>query len=108
MGMKRGFGFMARKTDSERLQELGRQMEKMKARKAQLEGRLKEKERKERTKRLIEIGAIFEHHFEITSKEEAEKIAWGFKKIVTNRKEDLLKLSIEELKNQKEKELQKK
>lgn len=106
--MKRGFGFMARKTDSERLQELEEKMEKMKARKQQVESRIKQKERKERTKRLIEIGAIFEHHFEIKSKEEAEKIAWGLKKVVTNRKEDLLKLSIEELKNQKERELQNK
>ncbi|WP_457298064.1 hypothetical protein [Peribacillus simplex] len=80
----------------------------MKAQKQQVESRIKQKERKERTKRLIEIGAIFEHHFEITNKEEAEKIAWGLKKVVTNRKEDLLKLSIEELRNQKERELQKK
>ncbi len=108
MGMKRGFGFMARKTDSERLQELEGKMEKMKAKKQQVESRIKQKERKERTKRLIEIGAIFEHHFEITSKEEAEKIAWGLKKVVTNRKEDLLNLSIDELKNQKERELQNK
>ncbi|MGE7880306.1 hypothetical protein [Peribacillus muralis] len=99
---------MARKTDSERLQELEEKMEKMKAQKQQVESRIKQKERKERTKRLIEIGAIFEHHFEITSKEEAEKIAWGFKKIVTNRKEDLSRLSIEELQKQGEKELQKK
>ncbi|MGW8428913.1 hypothetical protein ACWGJQ_26300 [Peribacillus simplex] len=73
-----------------------------------MESRIKQKERKEQTKRLIEIGAIFEHHFEITSEEEAEKIAWGFKKIVTNRKDDLSRLSIEELKKQGERELQKK
>ncbi len=97
---------MARKTDRERLQELEEKMEKMKARKQQVESRMKEKERKERTKRLIEIGAIFEHHFEIASKEEAEKIAWGFKKAINHRKEDLAKLSIDELKKQVEKELQ--
>ena len=97
---------MARKTDRERLQELEEKMEQMKARKQQVESRIKEKERKERTKRLIEIGAIFERHFEITSKEEAEKIAWGFKKVINNRKEDLAKLSIDELKKQVEKELQ--
>ena len=98
---------MARKTDSERLQELDEQMAKIKAKKEQVENRLKEKERKERTKRLIEIGAIFESHFEIKSKEEAEKIVWGLKKLVTNRKEDILKLSIEDLKKQFEKESQK-
>ena len=48
-------------------------MEKMKARKEQLEGRLKEKERKERTKQLIEIGAIFEKLLRIE-----KRISYGF------------------------------
>lgn len=97
---------MTRKTDNERLQELEEKMEKIRAQKQQMESRIKEKERKERTKRLIEIGAIFEHHFEIKSKEESEKIAWGFKHLVARKKENLFKLSIEEVKQQIEKEFQ--
>ena len=49
----------------------------MKARKQQIESRLKEKERKERTRRLIQIGAIFEKYFDIEGVDQAEKIAFG-------------------------------
>lgn len=51
---------MARKTDEERLQELEKKIEQAKAKKLQIERRMKEKERKERTRRLIQVGAIFE------------------------------------------------
>ena len=53
------------KTDEERLKELEEKMEQMKVQKQQVESRLKEKERKERTRRLIQVGAIFEKYFDI-------------------------------------------
>ncbi len=52
---------MARKTDEERLQELEKKIEQAKAKKLQIERRMKEKERKERTRRLIQVRAIFEY-----------------------------------------------
>ena len=65
---------MARKTDEERLKELEEKMEQIKARKQQVESRLKEKERKERTRRLIQMGAIFEKYFDIVGVDQAEKM----------------------------------
>ena len=87
-----------RKTDKERLEELNQKMEQMKAKKMQLETRLKEKERKERTKRLIEVGAIFEKYFAITGKDQAEKVALGMKEIVEKNKEKLLNIDEEKFK----------
>ncbi|WP_411335133.1 hypothetical protein ACK1LH_21055 (plasmid) [Metabacillus indicus] len=95
---------MARKSDNERLQELENQMEKIKARKQQLENRLKEKERKERTKRLIEVGAIFEKHFQIESKEEAEKLALSLKKYVLENKEKVMKQNLKQLREHDQKQ----
>lgn len=88
---------MARKTEEERLRELEEKMEKIKNQKQQLESRLKEKERKARTKRLIEVGAIFESHFEFMGQEEAEKIALAFKHTVLKNKEKVLSMSKEEI-----------
>lgn len=89
---------MAKKTDQERLQEIEEQMEKIKARKQQVESRLKEKARKERTKRLIEVGAIFEKYFEIEGQEEAEKMALYFQSTALKRKDKVLEKSLEEVK----------
>ncbi|MCM0627522.1 hypothetical protein M5J14_23940 [Lysinibacillus sp. OL1_EC] len=95
---------MARKSDEERLRELEEQMEKIKARKEQVASRLKEKERKARTKRLIEIGAIFEKHFDIEGgQEEAEKLALGFKQSVLKNKEKVLSMSKEQIEQSKQK-----
>lgn len=89
---------MARKTDNERLKELDEQLEKIKARKQQVESRLKEKERKARTKRLIEVGAIFEKYFEFEGQGEAEKIAMAFQKNVLKNKEKVLGMSLDQIK----------
>lgn len=51
-----------RKTESERIQELEAKIAQMKAQKQKLESRQREKERKARTKRLIEIGALAEKY----------------------------------------------
>ena len=86
---------MARKTDVERLRELEEKMEQMKAKKQQVESRLKEKERKERTRRLIQVGAIFEKYFDIVGEDQAEKVAFGMKEIVEKNKEQLLNIDVE-------------
>lgn len=52
-----------RKSPEERLQELDKKLEQIKAKKQLLQTQLQQKERKERTRRLIQVGAIFEKHF---------------------------------------------
>lgn len=51
-----------RKTENERIKELEEKIAQMKAQKQKLENRQKEKERKARTKRLIQIGALAEKY----------------------------------------------
>jgi hypothetical protein len=87
-----------RKTDEERLKELEAQIEKIKAKKQQIANRIKEKERKERTRRLIQIGAIFEKYFNIEDEKQAEKIAYGMKDTVKKHKEKLLNIDVEKSK----------
>jgi hypothetical protein len=89
---------MVRKSDEERLKELEEQMNKIKTRKQQLESRVKEKERKERTKRLIEVGAIFEKYFDMKGQEEAEKLAIALKSYVTKNREQILSMTKDQLK----------
>ena len=91
---------MARKTDGERLRELEKKMEKLKARKQQVESRMKEKERKERTRRLIQVGAIFEKYFEIEDIDQAEKIAFGMKEIVVKHRQELMNIDLKQSKEQ--------
>ncbi|WP_451541594.1 hypothetical protein, partial [Streptomyces sp. NPDC003631] len=67
-------------------------MEQIKAKKQQVASRIQQKERKERTRRLIQVGAIFEKYFDIVGEEEAEKVAYGMKNAVENNKEKLLKI----------------
>ena len=82
---------MARKTDTERLLELEKKLERLKARKQQVESRMKEKERKERTRRLIQVGAIFEQYFDIVGPDQAEKVAFAAQDFVKEHKEQILK-----------------
>ena len=56
---------------------------------------MKEKERKERTRRLIQVGAIFEKYFEIEDIDQAEKIAFGMKRIVEKHREELINIDLE-------------
>jgi hypothetical protein len=51
---------MSRKTDEERLKQLEERMEQLTAKKQQIKSRLKEKKRKERTCRLIQICKEFD------------------------------------------------
>lgn len=64
----------AARSKEEKIAALEKRMEQLKARKQKLQVELSQKERKERTRRLIQIGAIFEKHFEIQSIEEAEAL----------------------------------
>jgi hypothetical protein len=91
---------VARKTDSERLQELEEKMEQIKARKQQVASRIQQKERKERTRRLIQMGAIFEKYFDIVGEDQAEKVAYGMKDAVKKHKDKLLKIDVEKSKEQ--------
>ena len=86
-----------RKTAEEKIREIESKEEELRKKKAQLEARkkqleyqLKERQRKERTHRLITIGAIFEHHWGFLSQERAEKLAWSLresaKEIIDNDK----------------------
>jgi len=89
---------MVKKTDPERLRELEEKIEQLKARKQQVESRMKEKERKERTRRLIQVGAIFEKYFDIEDVDQAEKIAFRMKGIVEKHKEKLMTIDLEKSK----------
>ena len=63
---------------------------------------MKEKERKERTRRLIQVGAIFEKYFDISDVDQAEKIAFALKKHVENNKEKILAIDLEKSKEKAE------
>lgn len=96
---------MARKTDEERLKELEEKIEQAKAKKQQIKSRLSQKARKERTRRLIQIGAIFEGYFvgkdNELPPEQAEKIAYRSAEYIKENLEDFLKTDVEKSKEQK-------
>lgn len=71
---------MARKSEVERLQELEKKIEQLQAQKKQVKSRVDAKERKERTRRLIQIGAVFEKWWDVQTPEEAE---WFIKRLET-------------------------
>jgi hypothetical protein len=91
---------MARKSDEERLQELQEKIKKMEARKQQVEARVKEKERKERTRRLIQVGAIFEKYFDIVGEDQAEKVAYSVRAVVEKNKEKMMNIDIEKIRKE--------
>lgn len=61
---------MARRSEEERLAELDKRMEQLKARKQMIQTQISQKERKARTRRLIQIGAIFEQYFGVQLNEQ--------------------------------------
>jgi hypothetical protein len=93
-------GKMARKTDEERLQELQEKIKEMEVRKQQVEARVKEKERKKRTRRLIQVGAIFEEYFDIVGEDQAEKVAYVMKDIVEKNKEKIMNFDVKKAKKE--------
>jgi hypothetical protein len=58
----------------EAIKKIEEQIEKLKARKQSIVNREKQKDRKDRTRRLIQIGAIIEKYFDLHSIEEAEAL----------------------------------
>lgn len=52
-----------RRSPEKRLAELNKKMEQLKAQKQRVQAQVNQKERKERTRRLIQVGAIFEKQF---------------------------------------------
>lgn len=100
---------MTRKTDEERLQELQEKIKQMEIKKQQVEARVKEKERKDRTRRLIQIGAVLESHFGYDPKkndpltpEKAEQIGIGLSEYVKKNKEKFSNIDVEKSKEKKE------
>jgi hypothetical protein len=90
-----------RKTDDERLQALEEKMAQIKAKKQQLASRIQSKERKERTRRLIQVGAIFESYFDIIGEDQAEKVAYGMKDAVEKHRAKLMTIDVTKSKKQK-------
>lgn len=62
-----------RRKPEEIIEELDKKVEQIKARKQKLQAQVGQKERKERTRRLIQIGAIFETNLKLKSVEEAQE-----------------------------------
>lgn len=72
---------MPRRNEAERLAELEKKMEQLKAKKQRLQAELNQKERKARTRELIQIGAIYQKYFDLENVEHAEQLAKKLKKI---------------------------
>ena len=84
--------FVTRRSPEEQLAELDKKMEQLKARKQQIQTKISQKERKERTRRLIQIGAIFEKQFPKLmdlSLEEVSEAAAGMRELV-NKQQNLI------------------
>lgn len=64
-----------RRSPEERLAELNKKMEQLKAQKQRVQAQLNQKERKERTRRLIQVGAIFEKQFPKIAEWELDKVS---------------------------------
>lgn len=82
----------------EQIENIDLKIQQMKARKQQLESRLKEKERKDRTRRLIQVGAIFEKYFDFVGEEEAEQYALYLQNKARTEREKITKVDIEKSK----------
>jgi multidrug resistance efflux pump len=80
---------MTRRSPEEQLTDLEKRMDQLKAKKQQLQAKIDQKERKERTRRLIQVGAIFEKHFPKLadlSLEEVSAVAAGLHVLVNEHK----------------------
>lgn len=95
---------MARPTDEERLERMSEKIEEIKARKQRLQAKIKERERKARTRRLIQVGALFEKYLmnkgEELHPEQAEKIAFRSAQYIKENMNDYLKTDVKKSKKQ--------
>ncbi len=82
----------------EQIENLDLKIQQMKAKKQQLEARLKEKERKARTRRLIQVGAIFEGYFDFIGEEEAEQYALYLQNKARSEKENIKRIDVQKSK----------
>ncbi len=87
---------MERKATHEKINELEKKIEQLETRKIRLKNGMKEQERKERTRRLIQVGAIFEKYFEIEGVDQAEKVALGIAEQVKKNRNKLMEINIEQ------------
>lgn len=83
---------MARKTEEEKLQELEKKLEQLQNQKKELLAKHKEKERKARTRRLIQLGALAEKYLDCTNIE-PENFEKLLKQIVATEDVNMLLLS---------------
>lgn len=88
---------------TKKIEEIEKQIEQLKSKKQKMISLENEKKRKERTKRLIEIGSIFETYFQIESKKQAIQIAKGFTETVIENKEYIEQIEITEEERRKHK-----
>lgn len=86
---------LARRTEEERLVDLEEKIRKMQLEKQRLENQVRQKERKERTRRLIIMGGLLEKHLGIKSEEEAIKMIASFQDPIMKNKEKMKQLDIE-------------
>ncbi|REE54714.1 relaxasome subunit MobC [Paenibacillus taihuensis] len=79
-----------RKSPDAQLAEIEKKMQQLKAKKQQIQNRISLKERKERTRRLIQVGAIFEKEFPKlaeVSLEDVSKVASELHKLLIKSRE---------------------
>lgn len=81
------------KSKRERLEE---KMEQLKAQLQEEKAKEKAKERKIRTRRLIEVGGVFEKYFGEWEKEDAVKVAKAFSKAIREREKDWKSIQLTE------------
>lgn len=67
---------------------IDRKIAQLKAQRQSIISREKERERKERTRRLIQVGAVIEKYLEIHSADEAERLC----KFLVSKKENLAEI----------------
>ncbi|GGM43539.1 hypothetical protein GCM10011351_31900 [Paraliobacillus quinghaiensis] len=80
----------------EQQEKLLERLEHLEMRKVRLKNKINQDEtRKERTRRLIQVGAIFEKYFDIDSVEQAEQHAYRLKKIAEKNREEIEKTDVE-------------
>ncbi|MFM9280885.1 hypothetical protein [Paenibacillus jiagnxiensis] len=72
-------GTQKRKSPEERLHEIDEKVKQLKARQQKIKSQVSQQERKARTRRLIQVGAMFEKYFETQTFDEAEALAKNLK-----------------------------
>lgn len=77
---------MSIQTSQDRLMQIEKKEKQLQKKKNELQQKINSEDRKKRTRRLIQTGAISEKYFECESLEEAEQIAIQFGELVKGKK----------------------